>query len=668
MKHQIITLRHRLLHPLTFLWVILCAGGLALWTDLPERTELPVWEQVVFYVCLALALLFGEISVPALDRKLARIPAILLPVCACAAFLQTEVSIANPMTSLSNWGVAWNLLIAASICLVCYFLLGRMWLAGIVSGVLMTLLSVVNFFTLLFRGTPVCPADIFSAGTAAEVAGGYEITFTPAVAVILAVFLAQLAISLVFYRTEQRPASRKAAWAIRFAALAAAFVWFWIGSLPEVTAGVGLRLVDWSWSESYYPNGYLCTTLLRVNSLFYQKPPGYSDAKVTQFLDEMSAEPGERASSGELPNIILIVNESWFDWSQVTDFTTSAPVTPFLDGLDNCVRGYAVNPVVGTAASEYEILTSNSMGLFPSNNPFTQMNLKNSSSIARYLGELGYTSSAFHPCPATNYNRNTAYPALGFDNVYFGDSPELDAVDVMNIHIGFSDLSCFEVLCHLYEEQQSDQPQFLYNLTFQNHGGYQIADFNGGWWKTDPERRIYVTSGFENVRSEAEEYFTSLTYTDEAFQYLVEYFEAVDDPTVICMVGDHQSYFSESTPDGHTGYESTMYQRGTPFVIWANFPIEEEEVGYIGMPQLVPLLLQTAGVELSPYYQSITELYEEVPVLASVFYRTSDGEFHSYDLSDAAEIPGTLQRYLYFEYNNVATHTRKDSRLLTPFS
>ena len=158
MKHQIITLRHRLLHPLTFLWVILCAGGLALWMNLPERTELPVWEQVVFYVCLALALLFGEISVPALDRKLACIPAILLPVCACAAFLQAEVSITNPITTLSFWGVVWNLLTAGGICLVCYFLLGHMWLAGIVSGVLMTLLSVVNFFTLLFRGTPVCPA------------------------------------------------------------------------------------------------------------------------------------------------------------------------------------------------------------------------------------------------------------------------------------------------------------------------------------------------------------------------------------------------------------------------------------------------------------------------------------------------------------------------------
>lgn len=658
-----VRLRWGLRHPLTWLWGVLFLGAGLWWHNMPARAELCQWQHLVFWGALALGLFWSEIEIRPLDGWIKKYPAPVLLLLTAGAFAQTEASVNNPFTDLLWTGAVWSCLVALCVYLVLYAILGRIWRAGIAGSAVFTLLSVINFFTLQFRGTPVSPGDIFSAGTAAEVVGGYALSFTPTVLLLCALFVCQLAI-LLSLRTPGKKRGWKVSLAVRLGCAAVSVLWLWGGYFTALPQQMGLKLEEWSWTVNYYTKGYLCTSVMRIETLFYSAPAGYSDEAVAQMLDEM--EPAAQGG-GELPNVILIINESWFDWRQVTDFTTNRPVMPFIDSLDNCVRGFAVNPVVGTSASEYEVLTSNSMSLFPSSNPFTQMNLSENNSLARYLGQLGYTSTAFHPCPASNYNRNVVYPALGFDNAYFEGSPEIQDVEQVNVHMGYSDQSCFEVLEMLYEQQTGDQPLFLYNLTFQNHGGYLVADFNGGWWTTDEEHRVYVESGFENVRDEAEEYLTSITYTDEAFEQLVTYFSAQDDPTIICMVGDHPPYFTESVQDGHTGLESTMYQRGTPFIIWANYPIEEENVGYIGMPQLAPLLLQTADIELSPYYQSIVEMQQDVPLLASGFFQTSDGQYWSHTDPDAPT-PDTLRRYLYFEYNSVAMRTLKDARLLSPFS
>lgn len=635
-ERKLICPRYGLRHPLTWLWAALFLGPLVWWRVTPQHIELPLWERAVFYAALLGTFLWNELRVPALEKWLSHAPAALFPFFSAVAFLQTEASLGNPFTSITALGVVWCLLTALSLYLILYALLGRVWLSGLTGSIVFTVLSLINYFTLLLRGTPVCPADIFSGGAAANVVGAYRLSLTPAVMVILVLFLAQITFVCRVFRTGRR-LGWKTGLALRLAMLAAACGWIYTGYFTRLPWQMGFGLSEWNWKENYLPKGFICTTGLRVTKLFYQVPAGYSDKAVSALLDDMSQET--QTTADELPNIVLIVNESWFDWRQVTDFTTDLPVTPFLDELENSVRGFAVNSAVGTSASEYEILTSNSLCLFPANNPFTQMDLSENNSLARYLSLFGYESSALHPCPATNYNRNTAYPALGFDHSYFVDSPEVEAIPTVYVHGGYSDFSSFDVLKSLYENRDGDSPVFLYNLTYQNHGGYQQADFNGGSWVVDPARHIHITSGFEAIRSEVEEYLTSLSYTDEAFELLVEYFADVEEPTILCMVGDHAPTFSQSTPDGHEGYESAMLQRGTPFIIWANFPIEEQEIGYIGMPQLVPLLLNTAGIELSPYYQALDELSEEIPLLASAFYRTADGEYHGFNFDSEAAMP-----------------------------
>ncbi len=648
---------------LSFLFSALLGGGL-FYVSLHSETALTSVQIVAGIVIILLGLLVSLIRISPIDNQLPKIHWLLLPVVSVLAFFQMEASIGNPFTDMLWTGYVWSILIALSLFFVIYAFTGRTWLSGVIGSVVFLIWALASYFTLYFRGIPLAPSDLLSAGTAMEVIGGYSFSLSYELVIIVSLFYLSLRLSLAA-RFQHKITLRRLYWGGRGGCLAAAVLWISLGCFGPLPSAAGIDIAEWDWQLTYYANSYLCTTVLKAKSMRILPPEGYTDESVQQMAEEMSS----TSQSSETPNIILIVNESWFDWRQVTEYTADREITPFLDSMDNCVKGFAVNPLLGTSASEYEVLTSNSMSLFPSQNPFTIMNLSNCNSIARYLGDLGYSSVAYHPCPMQNYNRVSAYPALGFEKSYFSDSEDIEYPEIQNVHIGTSDMTCFEVVEMLYEQRDPSRPALIYNLTFQNHGGYQIADVNGGWWATDPERWVTITSGFDNVRSEAEEYLTCLTYTDEAVEQLITYFSQVDEPTVICMVGDHSPYFNETVPGygWDNSMEEQMYRRGTPFFIWANYPIEEKDVGYIGMPQLVPLLLETADIELSPYYQSLLELEEDVPLLASHFYQTSDGEFHSYSDTDLTEIP-SLRRYLYFEYNNVASSAQRVDNLFLPYS
>ena len=69
----------------------------------------------------------------------------------------------------------------------------------------------------------------------------------------------------------------------------------------------------------------------------------------------------------------------------------------------------------GTANSEFEYLTNQSCLFTGPGIAYSIYNLKNSPSLAREFKKLGYQTTAMHPFGAQNWNRNNAYPDLGFD-------------------------------------------------------------------------------------------------------------------------------------------------------------------------------------------------------------------------------------------------------------
>ena len=129
--------------------------------------------------------------------------------------------------------------------------------------------------------------------------------------------------------------------------------------------------------------------LLRKSGIFYiEQPEGYSVGKTVELAQEI--EDGENivsetdkseseesvdntaADTSETvtpKNIILIMNESLTDFENVGEIKSNVEILPYIRSLNKNVKhGQLHVPTfgAGTARSEYEALTGNSMSFLPS--------------------------------------------------------------------------------------------------------------------------------------------------------------------------------------------------------------------------------------------------------------------------------------------------------------
>ena len=153
----------------------------------------------------------------------------------------------------------------------------------------------------------------------------------------------------------------------------------------------------------------------------------------------------------------------------------------------------------------------------------------------------------------------------------------------------------------------------------------------------------------------AEAYLTLIKETDNALKELISYFEQCDEKTVILMFGDHQ-------PNVETGFLESLYGKDydslseeelsrryiTPFVLWANYDIEEERDVQISANYLSGLLMEAAGLQMSSYQEFLMELYDELPVITANFALDAGGSFYSADRYD--ELEELLHDYETIQY------------------
>ena len=139
--------------------------------------------------------------------------------------------------------------------------------------------------------------------------------------------------------------------------------------------------------------------------------------------------------------------------------------------------------------------------------------------------------------------------------------------------------------------------------------------------------------------------------SDSAFKYLTDQLKEYNKKVIVCMVGDHSPSFAKDIVDQEYSSISSQLLRSTPFVIWANFDIEDKDMGSISMNYLIPTLFETAKIPLSQYYQYMLNLMEDVPVLMSHAYYDKNMNEYLYDAD--SEYSKAVNNYFYMEYNNL---------------
>ena len=311
----------------------------------------------------------------------------------------------------------------------------------------------------------------------------------------------------------------------------------------------------------------------------------------------------------------MIMNESLTDFESIGQVKTDSEILPFLHSLNrNVKKGQLHVPTFGggTARTEYEALTGNSMYFLPAGSvPYQLFVHDPESGMAQILKAQGYTTIAVHPNNASNWNRTNVYADMDFDQFISTENWGNDSFD--KIRNFASDETTYDKLIKLFERKQSGEKLFTFCVTMQNHGGYGTETLNG----YQPDVKLHYNREYPL----AETYLSLARESDRAFQKLLSYFEKVDEPTMIIMFGDHwpkiENGFTASVlgkKRSELSLDGTQKTYTTPYVIWTNYPSETVEQD-MSSNYLGSYVLSLAGVKLTPYNRFLLDLKDELPII-----------------------------------------------------
>jgi len=602
----------------------------------------------------------------------------------------------SPRTLLLNYILYW---VFYGIVYVCS---GSLRLPMLIINPIVFLLAMTNYYVMLFRGTPFVPMDLLSLGTAAQVAAGYDYSLSHQ-QVIAILLLAFILIAGYKLRTPRMGWEIQVATRVFFGTLSVCVIGIYL--FTNLYADAGLKPDYWNQARGYRRTGVVMNFCLNTKYLFVSEPKDYNAGDIADIVtntvgdatvDDLGLIPAINAPT-KTPNIICIMNESLSDLSVLGDVQTNIDFLPYLNSLtENTIRGNLGISVIGggTSNSEFEFLTGTPMAFFPTGSNAYSLYIKSpKQTLVSALEDLGYGSSAFHPYYSAGWNRVAVYDHFGFDRTRFlediipndvlyeyqisGNSTAYLQQMVDELYPGenvlmrqyVSDSYNYKDLIAQYENRDKSKPFFLFNVTMQNHGGYTSKAEN-----FDPQ--VYVTglpqgsNPVEDVTTaypKTNQYLSLMKYSDDAIAELIAYFEQQEEPTVICIFGDHQPSIEEDYIRAllgvkdlyNTSLEQTQKRYTTPFVIWANYDIPEQTIPLLSANYLSSYVMKVAGVEMPLYNQYLLKLSETLPVVNGVGLMDYTGTHYELGKSPYEAILDAYERVMYnhlFDEKNCQTH------------
>ncbi len=641
-----VTLRRK---PTSLIFSVLYAVFIGVWLTL---------GTFPFVQALALALAFGALRLVRFhppERLAAALGRILWTVGPLLSLYLVETLNNNDLLEdLTPLEIALNLVWYYMIAGLVQLIVGHRNKSAQVSAILCWCIGCINHYIIRFRGRSIFPVDLLTLRTAANVAGSYDYTPCVTQATTLVMLLCYVTLLSMLPGQEKRRLPR---WKITLPAIVLSGAYLCVFAFTSFVDVLGIEPSLWTTrGNGFFLNFSVCLKYSQI-----QEPDGYSVEAVEEIAAETLAESEDEetednaASDGVTPmNIIVIMDEAFSELSVDGDLTISADDMPFIHSLtENTIKGHAWTSVLGgtTANSEYEFLTGNTMAFLPAGSvPYQLFVQPGENSLVSQLSSLGYTTIAIHPYKKSGWNRTAVYANMGFDTVLFQD----DLEDLEYVREYVSDQSDFEQIIKLYEEKEEGSKLFLFNVTMQNHSAYNLA------W-TNLEKTVELTGDLVGTSNWANQYLSLIHATDEAFEYLIDYFSQVDEPTIILFFGDHQPQLSDSfyeavmgaNPSDLTAEEAEVRYE-TVFVLWANYDIEEAGDVDLSVNYLSTLLLEQTDLTLTGYQTFLSDLMEELPVIHATGYWDSDGNYYQ----TADELPDDLaslvNQYSILQYNNIA--------------
>ena len=518
-----------------------------------------------------------------------------------------------------------NMLFYYGLFFIIYGIFKNPFLYALIPGVLMWVLGTVSHYMISLRNKALLPWELAALSTAKNVGGDFDINLNATVVLTSLIFII---ICILAWLLRKNNFKIKRVYPAVLGILMLSCLWLILLSPPRSVSSDPWYTVDAS-----RQNGVAMNIVHNMKSLINPAPEGYSTQRVREII-------GESEKEGSMtPDIIVIMDESFADLSQIADLKSERDYLPFYHSIrENAITGSARVSVFGggTCNTEYEFLTGNATPLLRAGSyPMVQFVSEGDPSIATSLKAQGYRTIGLHSFYPDGWNRDTSYPRLGFDK--FLSNRDFENPEMVREYI--SDAASFDKIIELLEED--DSPAFIFNVTMQNHFGYDRAFDN-----------LEETARFPEMEKfpQAKRYFSLISLTDKALEDFINYLENRDKPTILLFFGDHLPSFEWEYYDvlkeraGLSDDEMEIKKHTVPFFIWANYPIEEKHDVEISSSFLSALLLDAAGVKMTEHQRYLLDLTHKMPL-----WESGDGE--------------NLEGYKMVQYNMMFDKSNKQGDL-----
>mgnify|MGYP001582910947 FL=1 len=392
-------------------------------------------------------------------------------------------------------------------------------------------------------------------------------------------------------------------------AIVAGVVWLFAPLTTGTSAAYRLLLTADASFNGHEPNasvarnGLFAHLMVELPELVVRLPENYGDPAVFERAVARMRVPSPTAIGGQLPHIVVILEESFFDPRRL-NVKIDPPILTRFDEVTSKARYYGqMNVAVvggGTVASEFSFLTGMPTNMFglAGKWPFQTLVTDETWSMAKYLNSLGYETIAIYATPGSLFGGQAAYRSMGFQRFL-----DVSAFEANRDFVGpyVKDEAVSRAVVEIIG--QATKPTFIFSQTMENHGPW------GESARKQPPGRV---SGMIDAENQAmlEDYILRLSDVENLAQRTADALKSVGAPVVFTVFGDHlpamfslyrQVGFSRPgmSPDRRQSSPAWFY---TPYFVAAYPSTEPAELADVDISLLGSLVLDVAGLNRDDFF------------------------------------------------------------------
>lgn len=468
---------------------------------------------------------------------------------------------------------------------------------------LIGIFALANKFKLELRSTPITPDDFQLLDELTGFEFPVEINWVVMSLGLIGVF------GLFYILFKYLPNTREL-WMIKFflPMFSILFLYsLWNDEPFSPMREAGVQSTMWKLEVAMKANGILANVinLSKVSEV----PPldSYTEEKIQIISKQYAAEEDSQSNH---PNVVFIMSEAFMDpYMFGEDLFTKDPVPNFRNALSRSQHGVLYTPEFGggTANVEFEAVTGMSMQFLRPDHVVYQQFIDNPiPSLPYILKQEGYSATAVHAYFAWYYRRDTVYKRLGFDRFISGEFMDLDTPNTIGGQFPKDKHMTDSIIATI---EESDGPDFVHAVSVEAHmpyGQLEVPTYLKPG-QLEKETESYLNAYLEKINS-----------VDRELGRLLEYFNDLEERTILVFWGDHLPAFPSGDvfygPEGidlmedrRGNYSDFITSHEVPYFIWDSeiSEVKEQNISPSFIPSLVLERINIPG-------NTITEIQEEI--------------------------------------------------------